>query len=42
MGVVNLPGGKPDHIALTGGAKARLDSMVPAGMSAGDPRDHHR
>ena len=32
MGVVNLPGGKPT-IALTGGARARLDSMVPAGMT---------
>ena len=33
MGVVNLPGGKPT-ISLTGGALQRLDSMVPAGMSA--------
>ena len=33
MGVVNLPGGKPT-IALTGGAKARLDSMIPDGMTA--------
>ena len=33
MGVVNLPGGKPT-LALTGGAKKRLDSMVPAGMTA--------
>ena len=33
MGVVNLPGGKPT-ISLTGGALERLDSMVPAGMSA--------
>ena len=33
MGVVNLPGGKPT-LALTGGAKIRLDSMVPAGMAA--------
>ena len=33
MGVVNLPGGKPT-IRLTGGAKARLDSMVPDGMTA--------
>lgn len=33
MGVVNLPGGKPT-LVLTGGAKARLDSMVPAGMKA--------
>ncbi len=32
MGVVNLPGGKPT-IQLTGGAKARLDSMVPDGMT---------
>ena len=33
MAVVNLPGGKPT-IRLTGGAKARLDSMVPDGMTA--------
>jgi len=33
MGVVNLPGGKPT-ISLTGGALERLDSMLPAGMSA--------
>ena len=32
MGVVNLPGGKPT-IRLTGGAKARLDAMVPDGMT---------
>ena len=31
MGVVNLPGGKPS-MQLTGGAAARLASMVPAGM----------
>lgn len=31
MGVVNLPSGKPT-LVLTGGAKARLDSLVPAGM----------
>jgi holo-[acyl-carrier protein] synthase len=30
MGVVNLPGGKPT-MHLTGGAKARLDAMLPAG-----------
>lgn len=30
MGVVNLPGGKPT-IHLTGGAKAQLDSLLPAG-----------
>lgn len=30
MGVVNLPGGKPTF-ALTGGAKTRLDGMVPDG-----------
>ena len=30
MGVVNLPGGKPT-MHLTGGAKARLDSLLPAG-----------
>lgn len=28
MGVVNLPGGKPT-MRLTGGAKARLDAMLP-------------
>ncbi len=33
MGVVNLPGGKPT-IRLTGGAKARLEAMVPDGMTA--------
>ena len=33
MGVVNLPSGKPT-LVLTGGAKARLESMVPAGMYA--------
>jgi holo-[acyl-carrier protein] synthase len=33
LGVVNLPGGRPS-MALTGGAKARLDALVPAGMSA--------
>lgn len=31
MGVVNLPSGKPT-MALTGGAAARLASMVPEGM----------
>ena len=33
MGVVNLPGGKPT-IRLTGGARERLDTMVPDGMTA--------
>ncbi len=33
LGVVNLPGGKPT-MALTGGARERLESMVPAGMTA--------
>ena len=33
MGVVNLPGGRPS-LSLTGGAKARLDAMTPAGMVA--------
>ena len=33
MGVVNLPGGRPT-MQLTGGAKARLDSLTPAGMVA--------
>jgi holo-[acyl-carrier protein] synthase len=31
MGVVNLKGGKPT-VALTGGALARLQEIVPAGM----------
>lgn len=33
MGVVNLSGGKPS-MALTGGALARLESLVPAGFEA--------
>ena len=33
IGVVNAPSGAPT-LALTGGAKARLDSMIPAGHSA--------
>lgn len=33
MGVVNLPGGRPS-MALTGGAKARLEAITPAGMVA--------
>jgi holo-[acyl-carrier protein] synthase len=33
MGVVNLPGGQPT-MELTGGAAARLASMVPPGMQA--------
>lgn len=33
MGVVNLPSGQPT-LDLTGGAKERLDAMVPAGHSA--------
>ena len=33
LGVVNLPGGKPSLI-LTGGAKARLERITPAGMCA--------
>jgi len=33
MGVVNLPGGKPT-LRLTGGAQARLQSMIPAGHEA--------
>ncbi len=32
MGVVNLPGGKPT-LELTGGARGRLDEMVPKGMT---------
>jgi holo-[acyl-carrier protein] synthase len=31
--VVNLPSGQPT-IALTGGAKRRLDALTPAGMTA--------
>ena len=30
IGVVNAPSGAPT-LALTGGAKARLDAMIPAG-----------
>ena len=33
MGVVNLSGGKPS-MALTGGALARLESLMPAGFEA--------
>ena len=33
IGVVNAPSGQPT-LALTGGAKARLDAMVPAGHVA--------
>jgi holo-[acyl-carrier protein] synthase len=33
IGVVNLPGGRPT-LVLTGGAKARLDSLTPPGMIA--------
>ena len=33
LGVVNRPGGQPT-MALTGGAAARLASMVPPGMTA--------
>lgn len=33
MGVVNLPGGQPS-MALTGGAAARLQALVPAGHIA--------
>jgi holo-[acyl-carrier protein] synthase len=33
IGVVNAPSGKPT-LALSGGAKARLDAMVPAGHVA--------
>ena len=33
MGVVNEPSGRPTMV-LTGGAKARLDSMTPGGMTA--------
>ena len=41
MGVVNLRSGKPT-MALTGGAAARLDALMPAGHVAGHPRHHHR
>jgi len=33
MGVVNLPSGQPT-MQLTGGARARLDAITPAGMRA--------
>jgi len=33
MGVVNLPGGKPT-MALTGGAAARLEELLPPGTEA--------
>jgi holo-[acyl-carrier protein] synthase len=33
MGVVNLPGGKPT-LALSGGALARLEALVPSGHRA--------
>jgi holo-[acyl-carrier protein] synthase len=33
MGVINLPGGKPTML-LTGGAKKRLDALIPAGHEA--------
>ncbi|MEY4502129.1 MAG: hypothetical protein RIS52_2019 [Pseudomonadota bacterium] len=33
IGVVNLPSGAPT-LALTGGAKARLDAMIPYGYEA--------
>jgi len=33
MGVINLPGGKPT-MALTGGARQRLDRLTPKGYSA--------
>jgi holo-[acyl-carrier protein] synthase len=33
MGVVNLPGGRPT-LALTGGARARLDALTPPGHEA--------
>jgi len=33
LGVVNLPSGKPT-MALTGGAAARLKSLIPEGMTA--------
>lgn len=33
IGVVNMPGGRPT-LALTNGAKARLDAITPPGMRA--------
>ena len=33
IGVVNVPSGAPT-LSLTGGAKARLDAMIPAGYEA--------
>ncbi|MGF1476271.1 MAG: holo-ACP synthase [Geminicoccaceae bacterium] len=32
VGVVNLPGGKPT-LELTGGAKSRMEALVPPGMT---------
>jgi holo-[acyl-carrier protein] synthase len=33
LGVINLPGGRPS-LALTGGARQRLEAITPAGMVA--------
>jgi holo-[acyl-carrier protein] synthase len=33
IGVVSLPGGRPS-LVLTGGARARLEAITPAGMAA--------
>lgn len=33
IGVVNVPGGRPS-LALTGGALARLNALIPPGMAA--------
>ena len=41
MGVVNLPGGRPT-MQLTGGALARLESMMPQGHAAADRSVDHR
>ncbi len=40
IGVVNLPSGAPT-LALTGGAKAKLDAMTPAGPRGGYSCDAH-
>ena len=41
IGVVNLPSGEPT-LALTGGAKERLDAMTPPGHVARSPFDDDR
>ena len=41
IGVVNLPSGAPT-LALTGGAKARLDALIPPGHAAARASDDDR